>query len=88
MKRMKINKKQLAVAAFAVFFLIMAVCTVISRVAASMVVPKVTTGKVQEGKLSVLIQGKGTVETRKESLLSLQKGLRVEKVLQTGTAVK
>lgn len=88
MKRMKINKKQLAVAAFAVFFLIMAVCAVISRVAASMVVPKVTTGKVQEGKLSVLIQGKGTVETRKESLLSLQKGLRVEKVLQTGTAVK
>lgn len=87
MKREKVNKKQLA-AAFAVFFLIMAVCTAVSRAAASMVVPKVTTGKVQEGKLSILIQGKGTVETREESLLSLQTGLRVEKILQTGTVVK
>ena len=50
MKREKVNKKQLAAAAFAVFFLIMAVCTAVSRAAASMVVPKVTTGKVQEGK--------------------------------------
>ncbi|NSJ85736.1 hypothetical protein G5A70_06040 [Blautia hansenii] len=66
----------------------MAVCTAVSRAAASMVVPKVTTGKVQEGKLSILIQGKGTVETREESLLSLQTGLRVEKILQTGTVVK
>ena len=88
MKREKVNKKQLAAAAFAVFFLIMAVCTAVSRAAASMVVPKVTTGKVQEGKLSILIQGKGTVETREESLLSLQAGLRVEKILQTGTVVK
>lgn len=88
MKREKVNKKQLAAAAFAVFFLIMAVCTAVSRAAASMVVPKVTTGKVQEGKLSILIQGKGTVETREESLLSLQTGLRVEKILQTGTLVK
>ena len=88
MKREKVNKKKLAAAAFAVFFLIMAVCTAVSRAAASMVVPKVTTGKVQEGKLSILIQGKGTVETREESLLSLQTGLRVEKILQTGTVVK
>ena len=88
MKREKVNKKQLAAAAFAVFFLIMAVCTAVSRAAASMVVPKVTTGKVQEGKLSILIQGKGTEETREESLLSLQTGLRVEKILQTGTVVK
>ena len=88
MKREKVNKKQLAAAAFAVFFLIMAVCTAVSRAAASMVVPKVTTGKVQEGKLSILIQGKGTVEAREESLLSLQTGLRVEKILQTGTVVK
>lgn len=88
MKREKVNKKQLAAAAFAVFFLIMAVCTAVSRAAASMVVPKVTTGKVQEGKLSILIQGKGTVETREESLLSLQTGLRVEKIFQTGTVVK
>ena len=88
MKREKVNKKQLAAAAFAVFFLIMAVCTAVSRAAASMVGPKVTTGKVQEGKLSILIQGKGTVETREESLLSLQTGLRVEKILQTGTVVK
>lgn len=88
MKREKVNKKQLAAAVFAVFFLIMAVCTAVSRAAASMVVPKVTTGKVQEGKLSILIQGKGTVETREESLLSLQTGLRVEKILQTGTVVK
>lgn len=88
MKREKVNKKQLAAAAFAVFFLIMAVCTAVSRAAASMVVPKVTTGKVQEGKLSILIQGKGTVETREESLLSLETGLRVEKILQTGTVVK
>ena len=50
MKREKVNKKQLAAAAFAVFFLIMAVCTAVSRAAASMVVPKVTTGKVQEAK--------------------------------------
>lgn len=85
---MKINKKQLAAAAFAVFFLIMAVCTGISRIAASILVPKVTTGSVQEGKLSVVIQGKGIVETRMESLVPLEKGLRVEKVLSAGTAVK
>ena len=88
MKRMKINKKQLAAAAFAAFFLIMAVCTGISRIAASILVPKVTTGSVQEGKLSVVIQGKGIVETRMESLVPLEKGLRVEKVLSAGTAVK
>ena len=68
MKKMKISKKQLAAAAFAAFFLIMAVCTGISRIAASILVPKVTTESVQEGKLSVVIQGKGIVETRMESL--------------------
>lgn len=88
MKKMKISKKQLAAAAFAAFFLIMAVCTGISRIAASILVPKVTTESVQEGKLSVVIQGKGIVETRMESLISLEKGLRVEKILSAGTVVK
>ena len=88
MKKMKISKKQLAAAAFAAFFLIMAVCTGISRIAAPILVPKVTTESVQEGKLSVVIQGKGIVETRMESLISLEKGLRVEKVLSAGTVVK
>lgn len=88
MKKMKISKKQLAAAAFAAFFLIMAVCTGISRIAASILVPKVTTESVQEGKLSVVIQGKGIVETRMESRISLEKGLRVEKVLSAGTVVK
>lgn len=88
MKKMKINKKQAAAAAFAVFFCVMAVCTVVSRVAASMVVPKVTVGRVQEGKLNISIQGKGMVETRAELLLSLQSGLRVEMVQPTGTTVK
>lgn len=88
MKKTNINKKQLAAGTLAAFFLLMAVCTVLSRTAASMVVPKVTTGQVQEGKLQVLIQGKGTVETKQERLLPLQSGLRVEWVLPAGTAVK
>ena len=88
MKKRKINKKQLAAGALAAFFLLMAVCTVLSRTAASMVVPKVTTGQVQEGKLQVQIQGKGTVETKQERLVPLQSGLRVEWVLPAGTAVK
>ena len=53
-----------------------------------MVVPTVTTGRVQEGKLNILIRGNGTVETRSEHLLALQRGLRVEKVQPTGSAVK
>ncbi len=88
MKKMKISKKKTAATAFAVFFLVMAVCTAVSRAAASMVVPTVTTGRVQEGKLNILIRGNGTVETRSEHLLALQRGLRVEKVQPTGSAVK
>ena len=71
----------------AAFFLLMAVCTVLSRTAASMVVPKVTTGQVQEGRLGT-DTGKGTVETKQERLVPLQSGLRVEWVLPAGTAVK
>lgn len=59
MKKMKISKKKTAATAFAVFFLVMAVCTAVSRAAASMVVPTVTTGRVQEGKLNILIRGNG-----------------------------
>ena len=88
MKKMKISKKKTAATAFAVFFLVMAVCTAVSRAAASMVLPTVTTGRVQEGKLNILIRGNGTVETRSEHLLALQRGLRVEKVQPTGSAVK
>ena len=66
MKKMKISKKKTAATAFAVFFLVMAVCTAVSRAAASMVVPTVTTGRVQEGKLNISIRGNGTVETRSE----------------------
>ena len=43
---------------------------------------------VQEGKLNILIRGNGTVETRSEHLLALQRGLRVEKVQPVGSAVK
>ena len=88
MKKMKISKKKTAATAFAVFFLVMAVCTAVSRAASSMVVPTVTTGRGQEGKLNISIRGNGTVETRSEHLLALQRGLRVETVQPVGSAVK
>lgn len=82
------NKKQLAAGAFAMFFLLMAICTAVSRAAAAMTIPQVDTQKVTEGKLTIQAEGKGVIEAKEEKLISLEKGLRIEKAAKSGSLVK
>ena len=81
-------KKKTAAKVLGIFFLAMAVCTFLSRAAASMTVPLADIQKVKEGKLSTLLTGEGVIEAKEEKLLSLESGLRMKSVLQAGSRVQ
>ena len=82
------QKKQIAAGILAGFFLVMVLCTVISRAAASLTVPLADTQNLKQGKLSMVFSGNGVVEAKEEKIISPEAGLRVAKVLQEGSQVK
>ena len=70
------------------FLIIMSVCTVLSRAAASVLVAQVRTEKPGRGKLSYSSGGNGTVVPVQEKTIFLWAGQQVEWAAETGSAVK
>lgn len=85
---MKRDRKKWYGKLFLTFFLAMVICTVLSRVADSMTVPKVTVKKAEEGKISYSLNGTGTVKTTSQNSYLLPEGFLVETCLENGTAVE
>ena len=72
-----------------VFFLIlMVMCTILSRVAASMLVAQVSVEKPGKGKLSFTYGGSGTVVPGQENVIFLWPGQQVEWAAEVGSTVK
>ena len=82
------RKKKWAVRLCTGFFAIMVLATVLSRTAASILVAKVETGRVQSGRLSYSCDGEGCVTPVRTELTFLWEGQQVEKAAKPGTFVK
>ena len=70
------------------FLIMMSVCTVLSRAAASVLVAQVQVEKRGRGKLSYSYGGNGTVVPEQEKTIFLWAGQQVEWAAETGSAVK
>ena len=70
------------------FLIMMSVCTVLSRAAASVLVAQVQVEKPGRGKLSYSYGGNGTVVPEQEKTIFLWAGQQVEWAAETGSAVK
>ena len=70
------------------FLIMMSVCTVLSRAAASVLVAQVQVEKTGRGKRSYSYGGKGTVVPEQEKTIFLWAGQQVEWAAETGSAVK
>ena len=82
------DKKRMAAKAFAAFFILMAAVGGLSRAAAAMTVPLADTQKYQSGRLNLNLTGTAVVETKEETLVSLDKDQRILSVAKTGTQVE
>lgn len=70
------------------FLIMMSVCTILSRAAASVLVAQVQVEKPGRGKLSYSYGGNGTVVPEQEKTIFLWAGQQVEWAAETGSAVK
>ena len=70
------------------FLIMMSVCTVLSRAAASVLVAQVQVEKTGRGKLSYSYGGNGTIVPEQEKTIFLWAGQQVEWAAETGSAVK
>lgn len=80
--------KRLAVKVFLGFLAAMAVCTVLSRAAASVLVAQVEVKKTGRGKLSYTYEGTGNIVPKKEENIFLWEGQQVEWTAGQGSTVK
>ncbi len=71
-----------------IFFLVIAVCTIISRAADSLTIPKVTVHRAERGRISYRLNGSGTIETAAKSTRLLPAGFLVESCIEDGTSVE
>ena len=70
------------------FFLAMMVCTVVSRTADSLTVPRVSVQHPSSGKLEYQIKGKGTIEITEKKTYLIPEGYLVEQCKSDGSSVK
>ena len=70
------------------FLIMMIICTILSRAAASVLVAQVQVEKLGRGKLSYSYGGNGTVVPEQEKNIFLWAGQQVEWAAETGSAVK
>lgn len=70
------------------FFVLMIICTVVSRAAATAIVPIVTTANVKEGKMTVKVDGTGVIEAKKTRMVALPENIRVQETKKVGEQVK
>ena len=81
------NKKR-AIRILAVFLAVMALCTVVSRAAASLLVAQVQVGGIKKGRLSYTYEGKGQIVPAQETKLFLWPEQQIESVAKEGSTVK
>ena len=81
------NKKR-AIRILAVFLAVMALCTVISRAAASMLVAQVQVEKIKKGRLTYTWEGKGQIVPAQETKLFPWPQQQVESAAKEGSTVK
>lgn len=72
----------------AIFFAVMVLCTIVSRAADSVIVPKVRLEKPSSGNLKYKIKGKGSIKASKGDLVTVPANLRVKEVTKPGTNIK
>lgn len=82
------KKKRLAVRILAGFFVAMLICTVLSRVASSLLVAQVNVVKVKKGRLSYCYEGQGKIMPLHENKIFLWSGQQIEKTANPGSVVK
>lgn len=82
------KNKRKGVRILAGFFAAMAVCTVISRAAASLLVAQVQVESVRRGRLSYTYEGTAAIVPEEEEQIFLWPGQQVEKAAEAGSAVK
>lgn len=91
-KRLGINKRSKSKAfwgkALAIFFALMAVCTVVSRAADSVIIPKVRLEKASSGNLNYKMQGTGSIKASEGELVTVPERLRVKQVTKAGTNIE
>ena len=63
------------------FFIVMICCTVIARAADSFTIAKVQAGHVKKGRLTMKIEGSGTVQMKEQTFQSLPEGQKVKKIM-------
>lgn len=80
--------RRLAVKVFLIFIAVMAVCTVLSRIADSVLVAQVKTESAGRGRLSYIYEGQGDIVPKKEEKIFLWEGQQVEWSAPKGSEVK
>ena len=70
------------------FFVVMFLCTVVSRAAASMTVPKVKTDNCKSGTLSFIFSGEGSIDAQNQEMVFIPPDGKVLSVAEIGTEVK
>ena len=85
---MKKDRKKICQKVLILFFVVVAVCTVISRAADSMTIPKVTVQQAEEGKITYSLKGNGTIGSATKSTYLMPAGFLVESCLEDGTSVE
>ncbi len=85
---MEKSRKKLYGKILLIFFLVIAVCTIISRAADSMTIPKVTVQRAESGRISYRLNGGGIIETATKSTHLLPAGFLVESCLEDGASVE
>lgn len=80
--------RRLAVKVFFIFIAVMAVCTVLSRAADSVLVAQVKVQSAGRGRLSYIYEGTGNIVPKKEEKIFLWEGQQVEWTAARGSKVK
>lgn len=84
----KIKKKAFWGKLLALFFIVMILCTILSRAADSVIVPKVRLAKPSSGSLNYKIKGTGSIKASEGQLVTMPEQLRIKEVISPGTNVE
>lgn len=71
-----------------IFFMVMLLCTFVSRAADSLIMPKATLEKPSAGTLHYKMKGTGSVKASEGELVTVPDSLRVKEITKTGTNVE
>lgn len=85
---MEKSRKKLYGKILLIFFLVIAVCTIISRAADALTIPKVTVQRAESGRISYRLNGGGTIEAATKSTHLIPAGFLVESCIEDGTSVE